>query len=91
MKTGLKVIAGFLAGTATGALFGLLFAPSSGKKTRRNVVREVRNAEEELEYAAQKKLKQAKEILDDKVEGLKESGMEMMDGLKKNFKESVSN
>ncbi len=91
MKTGLKVIAGFMAGTATGALLGLLFAPSSGKKTRRNIAREVRNVEEELEHAAQKKLRHAKEILKDKVDDLKVSGIEMVDGLKKNFKESAAN
>lgn len=91
MKTGLKVIAGFIAGTTTGALLGLLFAPTSGKKTRVKIAREARNIEEDLERGAQKKLRQAKELLDDKVDELAESGKEMVGSLKKNLTEAGNN
>jgi len=37
MSTG-KVLLGVLAGAATGALLGILFAPDKGSKTRRRIV-----------------------------------------------------
>lgn len=36
MNTG-RVVLGFLAGIATGALFGVLFAPGKGSSTRRKI------------------------------------------------------
>jgi len=36
MKNG-KVVAGLLAGVAAGAVLGILFAPHSGKRTRRKI------------------------------------------------------
>ena len=91
MKTGLKVTAGFVAGATTGALLGLLFAPNSGKKTRKLVAREVRDVEEELERSAQKKLRKAKETLTDKVDELTEAGKEAIGSLKKNLTEVSKN
>jgi gas vesicle protein len=36
-RTGMKVFISFLAGAAVGAGLGLLFAPQSGKETRRKI------------------------------------------------------
>ena len=85
MKTGLKVLVGFLTGAAAGAIIGLLYAPAPGKKTRKKIAREVKNVEHDLEVAAQKKLREAKGILSDKVDDLTESGKEVISSLKKNL------
>ncbi|MFZ6011614.1 MAG: YtxH domain-containing protein [Bacteroidota bacterium] len=37
MNTTSRIIAGFLLGTAIGTLTGLLFAPKSGKSTRKDI------------------------------------------------------
>lgn len=39
MSTG-KVLLGVLAGVATGALLGILFAPAKGSRTRRRILRQ---------------------------------------------------
>ncbi len=39
MNTG-KVLLGVLAGVATGALLGILFAPAKGSRTRRRILRQ---------------------------------------------------
>ena len=85
MKTGLKVIAGFLAGTATGALLGLLFAPNSGKKTRKMIAREAKHLEEDLERTAERKFQAVKETFTDKVDELAETGKEKLGEFKKNL------
>ncbi len=42
MNTG-KVLLGVLAGIASGALFGILFAPDKGYKTRRRIIKKGKN------------------------------------------------
>jgi len=85
MKTAFKVITGFLVGATAGAVMGLLYAPAAGKKTRKKIVRDVKNVERELEKGAQKKLREAKEILTDSVDDLTESGKEVLTNLKKHL------
>ncbi|MBX2973133.1 MAG: YtxH domain-containing protein [Flavobacteriales bacterium] len=42
-------ILGFLAGAAVGATLGILFAPSSGKKTRQRIAKRVSHAKDDLD------------------------------------------
>ena len=44
----------FIAGAATGALAGLLFAPEKGQKTREFLVKRARNLRKDLEDAFEK-------------------------------------
>jgi len=82
MKDELKMFAGFFLGAAAGVLTGILLAPDSGKRTRRKILREVQDWEEDIGYAAAKKLKKAKRDLNDKVEDFAEKGKEKLKNLK---------
>ncbi|MFT3885947.1 MAG: YtxH domain-containing protein [Flavobacteriales bacterium] len=43
-----KTILGFLGGIAAGAALGILFAPQSGKKTRKSILRRADRAKDDL-------------------------------------------
>src|SRR5665647_2481100 len=88
MNTG-KVLLGVLAGVATGALLGILFAPAKGSRTRRKILRQgesyVGGLEEKFnEYAntISGKLEHAKE----EVSAFAQKGKEKLE----NAKEEVS-
>jgi len=49
MNTAGKVIAGFLIGTAIGALTGLLLAPSTGRTTRKNINKKAKKLVKRIE------------------------------------------
>ena len=85
MKNELKVLAGFVIGATAGALFGLLYAPYSGKKTRKMIAREARELEGEWEKKAQKGLRKAKARIEDTVDELAVGGKEAYGNLKKSL------
>lgn len=47
MKNEIDILSGFLLGLAAGAATGMLFAPSSGRQTRRNIRKTANNLVEE--------------------------------------------
>lgn len=74
MSTG-KVMLGVLAGVATGAVLGILFAPHKGKVTRRKIVRRSEDYAENLKEqfnqfldSVTEKYDKAKDDLNDLVE-----------------------
>ena len=62
MNTTGKIIAGFLLGTAIGALTGILMAPSTGKTTRKNLNKKAKKLVKKLEGAIGKETKRAAQI-----------------------------
>ena len=51
---GMKIFAGFLIGTAVGAVLGLLFAPQSGDETRHKIKDLSREVEEDVKEGFEK-------------------------------------
>ena len=55
MRTTLKVAIGVVAGVATGAVLGLLFAPDKGRETRRKIIEKekdlVKNLKDKMDEA----------------------------------------
>lgn len=66
MDTG-KVLLGVLAGIATGALLGVLFAPDKGSKTRKKIYREG----EEITDDLKEKFDEIIESIEDKFQKVK--------------------
>ena len=96
MKSG-KVVLGVLAGLATGAAFGILFAPDKGKNTRKKigkkkdaVIDDMRVKLNHLVDDASEKLGLAKDKATDKVEKGKELVDQTKNGVKDSVKEAVS-
>ena len=67
MKSG-KVFLGLLAGLATGAVLGILFAPDKGSKTRRKIL----NKGEDLAEDAKEKLDEFLKTVSEKYETTKQ-------------------
>ncbi len=63
-----KIVLGALAGVATGAILGVLFAPDKGSKTRRKLYKEGTNVMDD----AKDKYEELLESLTDKFEEAKE-------------------
>ncbi|MCK9639094.1 MAG: YtxH domain-containing protein [Prolixibacteraceae bacterium] len=90
MNTG-KVLLGVLAGVATGALLGILFAPAKGSRTRRRILRQGESYVEGLkekfnDYAdtISEKLEHAKE----EVSAFAQKGKEKFEEAEKEVKAS---
>jgi gas vesicle protein len=49
MSTNAKIIVGFLLGTAIGTITGLLMAPATGTRTRKNINRKAKKIVKQLE------------------------------------------
>ena len=84
MSTG-KVLLGVVAGAATGALLGILFAPEKGSITRRKLVDGTNDMAEELSQ----KMKDQAELLRQKANDLEEMADKKFDDLKKTVKTNV--
>jgi len=63
-----KLVLGLLAGVATGALAGILFAPAKGSKTRKRILKKGENYVEALK----EKFDELLEVVTEKVEKVKE-------------------
>ena len=88
MNTG-KVLLGVLAGVATGALLGVLFAPSKGSRTRRRIVKKgedyAEGLNEKFDTALARlsgKIKKVKDEVSDFKEQLHTRSEEVKDELK---------
>lgn len=68
MKTN-KVILGVIGGLATGALLGILFAPESGKKTRRKI----KDKSQELKDNMKEDFDKLIQKIDDKYQSVSEN------------------
>ena len=66
-----------LVGVGVGAAFALLYAPDSGVRTRRKIVRNAQKAKDQLD--------DMKDTVCDRVTDWVEQGTERMEGLKKRF------
>ena len=77
MSTG-KVVLGVLAGAATGALLGVLFAPAKGTVLRRKIYR---SGEREVE-ALKDKLNEFIDVITEKFEKVKEDVTEFVEDAK---------
>lgn len=59
-----KVVLGLLAGIATGAIAGLLFAPAKGSETRKKIAKKGKNYEKKLEKKFSKNIDMANKKFD---------------------------
>ena len=86
MNTKVKVIGGFLAGAAIGAVSGILLAPYSGRKTRKKIKNESKRMADELIDKANESLASAKRAYNKKLEEYAKTGKTGID----NLTESIS-
>ena len=84
MKSG-KVLLGVLAGLATGAVLGILFAPDKGKKTRRKLIGGAKGIPEDLG----KKIKDQANTLRNKAAELEELAAEKISNISGNVKQKA--
>ncbi|MCW3113602.1 MAG: hypothetical protein JWR18_1998 [Segetibacter sp.] len=75
MNSGSKVLLGVLAGAATGAILGVLFAPDKGDETRRRISEGSRDVTENLKT----KFGEFVDGLADRYETVKESATDLLD------------
>ena len=85
MKSG-KLVLGVLAGLATGAILGILFAPDKGTKTRSKIVGGAKDLAEEFKQ----KIMDEVAALKSKAEDLESLAEEKMSTLKDGIKEKVN-
>lgn len=83
MSTG-KVLLGVLAGAATGALLGILFAPDKGAKTRKRIFDKGEDYADDLKYHFYEFMDSMKE----KAETAKREGKDLVDKGKTKYNET---
>lgn len=81
-----KVILGFLAGAAAGAVLGILFAPDKGSETRRKIA----DKGEELMDGAKEKVNKLMDDLHAQVDSAKEKVKDLESKLHKKSKEEAA-
>ncbi|MET0759245.1 MAG: YtxH domain-containing protein [Flavobacterium sp.] len=92
MDTG-KVVLGALAGLATGAILGILFAPEKGTDTRKKIVNKGKNTAEDLKTKYNDLIDKLNSKLETvKSEGLNyyEEGKDLAQNTKKSFENSAN-
>jgi gas vesicle protein len=67
MNTAGKVAIGLLAGAATGAILGILFAPDKGTETRRKIVQKSKDVKDDIKNKFGDILEKTKEKFEHKV------------------------
>lgn len=82
MNTTTKVITGFLAGASLGILTGILIAPKSGKKTRKELFNKTKKLKDRMAESYQ----DAKQAYNSKIDDFAAEGKSGIDSLKKSVK-----
>jgi gas vesicle protein len=81
-----KVAGAFLVGGAIGAVLALLYAPKSGRETRKDIVRTARKVKKETTHAVEDAIDSINDFADDvkdKVSDIIEKGKDLSDSAKK--------
>lgn len=81
MNTKTKVFGGFLLGAAIGALTGVLFAPRSGRKTRKKIKNESKRLADEMIEKANESLATAKRKYNQRLDEYVKGGKSKIDHL----------
>jgi gas vesicle protein len=87
------ILVAFMAGMVVGAGFALLYAPQSGKETRRMLAKKADELKDEAEEIVDDVLEKGKKVLKEKKEQFDaaiEAGKEAMVDAKKKIKEAVA-
>lgn len=84
MKSG-KLVLGILAGLATGAVLGILFAPDKGRKTRRKLIGGAKGLADDFA----KKIKDEVSALRSKATDLENLAVEKVSDITNNVKQKV--
>lgn len=85
-----KIVLGFLAGAAAGAILGILFAPQKGAKTRKKIAKKTTEAGDSLKHAFEDFVDTIKEkyaMVAGEAEEVVEKGKAKMYAAKKEAKE----
>lgn len=73
----------FIVGAGAGLITGLLTAPRSGKKTRQKLANDLDEFKHNVEKTTNRKLEEAKEILNDQVDKQVKKGKATVDKMRK--------
>lgn len=86
MKSG-KILLGVLAGIATGAFLGILFAPDKGSKTRKKILKKGENYSDGLKN----KFNEFRDSITEKYEDIKAEVSDLSESSATDFKEVQKN
>ncbi|HEX5170170.1 MAG TPA: YtxH domain-containing protein [Cyclobacteriaceae bacterium] len=86
MKRKIQMIGGLLVGVALGTAAGILMAPSSGRKTRRILLKKSKKIGNEFENAMRDSIGQIKSNYNKKVEEFGVDGINSIKSLKEKIK-----
>jgi gas vesicle protein len=86
MNTTVKVLGGFLVGAVAGTVAGLLFAPDSGKKTRKRLFDESNRLRGEFSDSVSHTIDSAKKTYNEKLDEYAKNGKSSIDTLKESMK-----
>ena len=86
MNTTMKVIGGFLAGAAVGAIAGILIAPDKGSRTRKKLQDETRKLSDQVAESLSHSLKAFKEDYNDRLEKYADKGKSSIDTVRDKMK-----
>jgi gas vesicle protein len=81
-----KIAGAFLVGGVVGAAFALLYAPKSGRETRKDIVRTARKIKKETVHVVEDAVDSINDFADDvkeKVSNVIEKGKDLSDGAKR--------
>lgn len=87
-----EFLKGLLIGGAIGAVMGILYAPKSGKRTRRDIYNkslEFKNDAESRLFAAQEKTSEVLEDVSHKVDSVKRDTESVLSGMKEKTSEII--
>ena len=91
MSSGARnALLGFVAGAATGALAGILFAPYKGSKTRKKLQKKVKEYSDDMTETLGEKVDHLKQQVNEMIHHVKEKAAEEEEKIKQKVKASVN-